>query len=101
MKELNLTALLLRPTKHAEMTRTIEVMHGRLAHLREQQERTNELFEANPSSPSSFVSDKLAQLDQQVTELQAEIKRALDAQSSVKAEAGRIANDAGELASLI
>lgn len=100
VKELDLESLLLRPTKQEQIGVTIQVLQGRLAVLREQQEKTYQLF-IEDAPPGSFVGRKLAELDQQINDLEAEVERATAAQTAARAEAGRFTESKGDIKPLI
>jgi hypothetical protein len=100
VQELDLQSLLLKNDKQSQIAVTIQVLQGRLAILREQQSKTYELHLENPSS-GSFVARKLAEFDQQIGEIEAEIARATSAQAAVKAEAGQFDKGKDEIKALI
>lgn len=100
VQELELESLLLKDDKQNEITAAIQVLQGRLALLREQQAKTYQLFMEN-SSPTSFVARKLAELDQLITDVEAEVERATTAQQFTRSEAGQFDKSKDEIKSLI
>ena len=100
VQELELQSLLLKNDKQNQITVAIQVSQGRLAILREQQEKTYALHLENPS-PTSFVGRKLAEIDQQIGEIESEIARATTAQASIKSDAGRFNESKEEIKTLI
>lgn len=100
VQELDLESLLVKNDKQSQIAVSIQVLQGRLAILREQQSKTYELHLENPSS-SSFVARKLAELDQQIGEIEAEIARATSAQAAVKAEIKQFDRGKDEIKTLI
>ena len=100
VQELELQSLLLENDKQNQITVTIQVLQGQLAILREQQEKTYALHLEN-SSPTSFVGRKLAGIDQQIREIEAEIARAAAAQQAIKSDAGRFNESKDEIKTLI
>jgi hypothetical protein len=100
VQELDLQSLLLKNDKQNQMAVAIQVLQGRLTILREQQEKVLELYLAN-TSETSLVARKLAEFEQQIGEIEAEIKRATSAQAAVRAEAKQFARSKDEIKALI
>jgi DNA invertase Pin-like site-specific DNA recombinase len=100
VQELDLQSLLLKDDRQNQIAVGIQVLQGRLTILREQQEKTYRLHLESTSS-GSFVARKLAEIDEQIGEIEAEIKRATAAQATVKAEVGRFTESRDQIKTLI
>jgi hypothetical protein len=100
VQELDLQGLLLKNDKQNEISITVQVLQGRLTILREQQSKTYELHMQSPLQ-GGFVARKLAELDQQIGDVEAEIARAIAAQTAAKIEAGEFTKSGAEIKTLI
>lgn len=100
VQELDLESLLLKHGKQSEIAVAIQVLQGRLTIFREQRDKTFELHLESPST-TSFVARKLAEFDQQISEIEAGIDRANSAQTAAKFEARQFASSKDEIKTLI
>ena len=100
VQELDLEGLLLKHDKQNQVAVAIQVLQGRLMLLHEQQTKTYELFMAN-SYQGSFVGRKLAEIDEQINAVMAEIESKNAEQAAMKVEAGQFNKGKDEVKALI
>lgn len=100
VQELDLESLLVKHDKQSQVAVTIQVLQGQLAVLREQQEKTYQLY-MDDGSPASFAARKLAELDQEIARLTGDIEQKSAEQAALRYEASRFNESSHEVKALI
>jgi hypothetical protein len=100
VKELDLKALLTPHHAEDQNAIAVEVLNGRLAVLREHQEKTHQLF-LDGGSEQSFVARKLAEYDEQIRQIDSELRKARAASATTKAAADQFSSNRDEIKALV